>query len=121
MKHVLLDNAKKELMIKLKKAAKTEKKNYLAAVADAMDVSVKNFTSVNVYKLNKLVEKNKDKIFIVPGVVLAFGKIEKKVNVYAYRFSKEAIVKIHDAKGSAKTLDELIKDKVDGKNVIFVK
>lgn len=121
MKHVLLDNAKKELMIRLKKAAKTEKKNYLAAIADAMDVSSRLFASVNVYSLDKLAEKNKEKVFVVPGKVLAFGNIKNKVNVYAYSFSKEAKAKITEAKGSLKTLDDLIKDKVDGKNIILVK
>ena len=121
MKHILLDNAKKELIIKLKKSAKTEKKNYLTAVADAIDVSSRNFASVNVYSLDKLAEKNKDKIFVVPGKVLAFGSIKNKVNVYAYKFSKEAKEKIAETKGTIKTLEELINDKIDGKNILLVK
>jgi len=121
MKHKLLDNAKKDLIIELERTGKKEKKGYLLAVANAMDVSARLFPSVNVYKLDQLAQKNKDKIIIVPGTVLAFGDIKTKVKVYAYRCSKAAAEKIESAKGEVKSLNDLIKDKVDGKSVILVK
>jgi len=121
MKHKQLDNAKKEIILKLRSAGKKDKKNYLVAVSDAMDVSSRNFASVNVYKLNKLFEKNKDKVFVVPGIVLAYGSINSPVKVYAYKYSLNAIDKIVNAKGIAKDLNDLVSDKIDGKNIIIVK
>ena len=117
----LLDNAKKELIIELTQTGKKEKKAYLIGLAKEMDVSSRNFASINVYKIDKLAQKNKDKIFVVPGTVLAFGTIKTKVKVYAYRFSKGAYDKITEAKGEAKSLKELLKDKVEGKNILLVK
>jgi large subunit ribosomal protein L18e len=121
MKHKLLDNAKKDLIIELERAGKKDKKGYLLAVAGALDVSSRLFPSINVYKLDQLAQKNKDKVIIVPGTVLAFGTINTKVKVYAYKFSKASVEKIESAKGEVKSLTELIKDKVEGKNVIIVK
>lgn len=121
MKRGLLDNVKKDIIIELDMAGKTEKKGYLRAVAKAIDVSSRNFVSTNVYKLEKLAGKNKDKVFIVPGIVLGFGDLKSPVKVYAYKYSDAALKKIEVAKGTAKDLNDLIKDKVEGKNIIFVK
>jgi len=121
MKHKLLDNIKRDIIIKLEKAGKKEKKGFLLGLAKALDVSSRNFASVNVYKLEKLSQKNKDKIFVVPGNVLGFGDLKSQINVYAYRFSDAALEKIKVAKGTAKNLYELINDKVEGKDVVIVK
>jgi large subunit ribosomal protein L18e len=121
MKHINLDNAKREIIIELERAGKKDKKDYLLAVAGAMDISSRLFPSVNVYKLDQLAQKNKDKVIIVPGNVLAFGTINTKVKVYAYKYSKAAVEKIESAKGEVKSLQDLIKDKVEGKNVLLVK
>ena len=121
MKHIQLDNAKKEIIIELERAGKKDKKDFLLAVADAMDISSRLFPSVNVFKIDQLSQKNKGKVIIVPGTVLAFGMIKTNVKVYAYKFSKAAVEKIEAAKGEAKSLQELIKDKVEGKNVLLVK
>lgn len=121
MKHIQLDNAKKDLIIELEKTGKKEKRGYLLAVASAMDVSSRLFPSANVYKIDQLAQKNKDKVIVVPGNVLAFGTINTKVKVYAYKFSKASVEKIESAKGEIKSLQDLIKDKVEGKNILLVK
>ncbi|PIU22354.1 MAG: hypothetical protein COT14_01750 [Candidatus Diapherotrites archaeon CG08_land_8_20_14_0_20_30_16] len=121
MKHKLLDNVKKELIIELRKKGKLEKKDFLLALSRALDVSSRRLSSVNVYKLDKLAKKNKDKVFLVPGVILAYGYLTSKIKIYAYRYSKNALEKINEVKGEAKTLNDLLKDKVEAKDVMIIK
>lgn len=52
---------------------------------------------VNVFKINKFCKENET--VLVPGIVLGNGEINKKVNVVALKFSKNAKRKIEDAGG----------------------
>ena len=51
------------------------------------------------------------------GKVLSVGNITKKVQVAAFNFSDEARKKIEQAKGKVLTIQELIQQNPEGKNV----
>lgn len=121
MKHVLLDNIQKKLVIEFKKKGRDEKKDFYIALSEELDTSARNLSAVNVYKLDSLAKKHKEKIFLVPGTVLGFGTLSEKVKVYAYKFSHSAIEKIKALKGETKTFEELLKDKVEAKDIMIVK
>ena len=71
--------------------------------------------TVNVYKIDKFARDGET--IIVPGKVLSVGDITKKVDVAAFNFSQEAKRKIQKAKGKALSIQELLKQNPDGKNV----
>ena len=56
-------------------------------------------------------------VVVVPGVVLASGDINKKVNVAAWKFSPSAEKKIKAAKGATMSIEELMKKNPKGSNV----
>ena len=64
-------------------------------------------TEVNVAKLDKISKSGE--ALVVPGKVLGFGEVKKKINVYAIGFSGQAREKIEKAGGKCMTLEELVK------------
>jgi len=56
-------------------------------------------------------------IVLVPGKVLGTGKLEKKLTIAAWQFSKQAEEAIKKAKGSAITIQELMKKSPKGTGV----
>ncbi len=121
MKHELLDNSIKSLILSLKKKGKDEKKDFLVAISDELDTSRRRRNKVNIFKLSILAKRHKDKIFLVPGSVLGYGIVDTPVNVYAYKYSKNAAEKISKAKGNAKTFEDLLSAKLESKDVIIIK
>jgi large subunit ribosomal protein L18e len=58
---------------------------------------------------------------LVPGKVLGFGNLGKKLTVGAYSFSASARAKIAESGGSALTLEEFVKKYPDGGGVRIVR
>ncbi len=71
---------------------------------------------VNVEKISRSSRDNE--AVIVPGTCLGTGKIERKVTVYALRFSDSARKKIEDNGGKCLPLSQLAKDKPKGRMII---
>ena len=76
--------------------------------------------TVNLFKLDKLAKKFKDKTFIVPGKVLGTGKLNEKVKVVAFDFSERAFKKINE-KGSAIRMNDFIEKNANEKNLMIIK
>lgn len=70
---------------------------------------------VNVYKIEQYARDGET--IIVPGKVLSVGDLTKKVDVAAFQFSAGAKEKIIQANGKALTIQELLKNNPEGKNV----
>lgn len=111
------NNELKELIIELRKASIQNKVNIWKRIAEDLEKPSRRRRTVNVYKLNKVT--NKDETVIVPGKVLGTGEIEHSINVAAYNFSKEAMEKIK-SKGKALTITELIKKNPKGEKVRII-
>ncbi|MDE1860829.1 MAG: 50S ribosomal protein L18e [Candidatus Micrarchaeota archaeon] len=79
----------------------SEKKNHRlrAYLAELASKPKRQRVSVNLNKLDKISKDGEN--IIVPGKVLGFGSISKKINISAIRYSKDAI---HKLKGSGSTL-----------------
>jgi large subunit ribosomal protein L18e len=71
--------------------------------------------TVNVYKIDKYAKDGET--VLVPGKVLSVGELNKKVAVAAFTFSLEARKKIEEANGKILTIQELIQQNPEGKNV----
>jgi large subunit ribosomal protein L18e len=68
------------------------------------------------------IERNTDvnDIVIVPGVVLANGKITKPLRIAAWRFSEQARKKIERSGGKVLTIEELIEENPKGSKVKII-
>ncbi len=75
----------------------------------------RNYAIVNIAKINRY-GKNGD-IIVVPGKVLGYGDLDKKITVSAINFSSEAKRKIISAKGKCLEMEELLKENPKGSNV----
>lgn len=68
----------------------------------------KKRTVVNIAKISRHAKDNE--IILVPGKVLGYGKLDKKVTVAALSFSKEAEKKIKGAKGKCKKINDILNE-----------
>ena len=106
------------LVGELKKAARTHTAPVWAAVADRLERPRHQVFPVNVGQLERLAEAGET--IVVPGKLLAEGRLAKKLTVAAFGFSAEARGKIHAAGGSALSLRELVRTHPDGSGVRLV-
>jgi large subunit ribosomal protein L18e len=102
-------------LIELRRASKTHSAPVWATAAERLARPRHQVTPVNVGHLERLAKP--DETIVVPGKLLAEGKIQKKLTVAAFAFSAEAKSKIHAAGGQTLTIHELLKSKPDGAGV----
>ena len=84
-------------------------------VAERLSAARRQKAEVNVSEIN-LHAKDGESV-VVPGIVLANGKLEKSVTVAAWRFSDSAVEKIRKAKGEAMPIEELLKKNPKGSKI----
>jgi len=70
---------------------------------------------VNVGHLERLARA--DETILVPGKLLAEGKLSKKLTVAAFAYSKDARTKVHAAGGVAISVHDLLRTRPDGAGV----
>ena len=97
-----------ELIKKLKEKKESTWKN----LAKILSKPKRNRATVNVGKINRYT-KDGD-VILVPGKVLGYGDINKKVVVVALSFSREAKRKIEQSGGKCKKIEEIIDEKPKG-------
>lgn len=107
-----------ELITRLEYLGRKEKSNIWKRVARELKKPRRVWRKVNLVRINKYGKENSD--IIVPGKVLAFGDINKKFNVVAYDFTKNAIVKINLMGGKAILLKDYIEKNKKGKNTLLI-
>ena len=104
-------------LIRITLLLKKQKKPFWLAVANLLLKPRRNKVAVNLTKINKLTKAN-DSV-IVPGKVLSSGELEHNVTIAAFSSSKETQEKIK-AKGKLITIEELLKQNPQGKNVKII-
>jgi large subunit ribosomal protein L18e len=103
------------LVVELRRAARAQKAPIWATVADRLERPRHQVTPVNVGHLDRLTKAGET--VVVPGKLLAEGRLSKQLTVAAVAYSKEARTKVHAAGGSAITVHELLKAHPDGTGV----
>ena len=84
-------------------------------IATRLEKSSKNWPEVN---LNRISKYTGDKeTALIPGKVLSDGDLTKKITIAAWSFSEKSKEKIKQAGGKSITIQELIKENPDGKNI----
>jgi large subunit ribosomal protein L18e len=84
-------------------------------VSEILATPRKNSKEKNIDAINKFAQDGET--IVVPGKVLSVGELDKKINVVAFGFSKNAEEKIKKSGGKAATILEEIKKNPEGKGI----
>lgn len=84
-------------------------------VAEDLNKSTRQRRTVNIYKIDRYAQDGET--ILVPGKVLSVGTLSKKVVVAALHFSQQAKDKIMQANGKVLSIQELLQQNPDAKNV----
>lgn len=107
-----------KLIKKLKKSSYENKAKIWKDIANRLEKSKRRYAKVNVWKLEKYCTDGD--FAIIPGKLLGYGGINKKVNVAVYSFSDSAKQKIEKAGGKILTIQELIEINPKGSGVKII-
>lgn len=103
------------LIQNLKKQANEKDVQIWKDIAERLEKPSRNWPVVNLNRISKYI--NEKETALIPGKVLSDGKLTKKVSIAAWAFSKKAEEKIKQAGGKTMTIEELMKNNPDGKNI----
>jgi large subunit ribosomal protein L18e len=103
------------LVVDLRHSARAHSAPIWAAVADRLERSRHGSVPINVGQLDRLAAAGET--VVVPGKLLADGRLAKRLTVGAFAFSSEARGKVRAAGGDALTLAQLVKAHPDGAGV----
>lgn len=116
LRTILKENPElRRTLIELRRAAASHHAPIWGAVAESLARPRHAHPPINVGHLERLAKA--DETVIVPGKLLAAGRLSKRLTVAAFHYSEEARTKIHGAGGKALTIEELLKARPDGGGV----
>jgi large subunit ribosomal protein L18e len=104
-----------DLLVELRRAARRHGAPLWATVADRLERARHSVDPVNVAHLDRLASAGET--VVVPGKLLADGRLSKALTVGAFAYSQGARDKIRAAGGSAVSLHALLKAKPEGTGV----
>jgi len=84
-------------------------------IAKRLEKPNRNWPVVNLDRISKYTDEKETAL--IPGKVLSDGQLTKKINIAAWSFSQNAIEKIKKAGGKTMTINELMKQNPEGKNI----
>lgn len=103
----------------LKKKSYENKVKIWKDIAKRLEKSSKRYAAVNVWKLEKFLKD--DETAIVPGKLLGYGNINRKVNVAAFAFSKTAKQKIEKVGGKTMSIMDLVEVNPKGSGIRIIR
>ncbi|HPM85532.1 MAG: 50S ribosomal protein L18e [Candidatus ainarchaeum sp.] len=112
-----------KLIASSEKAARKTHKKIWGRLVEELSKPTRGKVEVNIDSINKMAQKNKGKILLVPGKLLSRGILNQKVTVVAVNASSSAQEKIKSQKGEFISLKEFVltPEKVETKNLVIVK
>ena len=87
-------------------------------IALRLEKPLQNWPEVNLSRIDRVVGEKE--IALIPGKVLSSGNLTKKISIAAWSFSEQAKEKIKKAGGKSLSLEEILKQHPDGKNIRIV-
>ncbi|MDI6819345.1 MAG: 50S ribosomal protein L18e [Candidatus Hodarchaeaceae archaeon] len=110
--------ALRRLVRQLRSKGKELKASLWQDLAGRLARSRRSRAEVNLGHLNRYAREGS--IVVVPGKVLAAGRLDHPISVAAFKFSRAARCKIVEAKGRALTIQQLLEQNPDGRDVILM-
>jgi len=108
----------KKLISELKKNSIDQGVNIWKRIAVDLEKPTRKRRIVNLSSINRNTKENET--IIVPGKVLGEGNISHKLTISAYQFSESAIEKLEKNGSKIIPLEELAKDKPNGKGIRII-
>lgn len=105
----------KRLVRQLRAQSKQQKVRIWAEVASRLEGPRRKRAEVNLSQLNRYVEEGST--VLVPGKVLAAGKLNRPALVAAFKFSSSAARKINASGGKIMSIQQLVENNPTGKGV----
>ncbi len=105
----------RKLLRQLREQGKQQKVKIWRELAERLEGSRRSRPEVNLGQLNRFTDEGG--VVVVPGKVLAAGKLDHSVNVAALMFSAPAKRKVVAAGGSVMTLEQLVEQNPSGKGL----
>jgi large subunit ribosomal protein L18e len=102
----------------LRKAANKYKAPIWDRVAEELTKPRRRRRAVNLSRINRFT--NPGDVVVVPGKVLAAGKLDHPVTVASFSFSRAALEKIQSSGGRAIHILDLVKENPTGKGVKII-
>lgn len=102
----------------LKEHSRTAGVDIWRDVALRLEKASSRWAEVNVSRVDRHVGEGETAL--VPGKLLAAGKLSKRVDVAAFRFSEQARQKIQQAGGRCWSLEDLARDNPKGQKVRII-
>ncbi|UCH72383.1 MAG: 50S ribosomal protein L18e [Thermoplasmatales archaeon] len=103
------------LIQELKKKANENDAMIWKDVAKRLEKPLRNWPQINLEKIEKYTHKNETAL--IPGKVLSAGKLNKKISIAAWSFSEKSQEKIKKAGGKCMSIEELVKNNPEGKDI----
>ena len=103
------------LIHELKKLSNEKDVQLWKDIAKRLEKSSKNWPEVNLTRINK--HTGDKETALIPGKVLSDGDLNKKINIAAWSFTEKSKDKIKKAGGKTMTIEELMKNNPEGKNI----
>ncbi|MEK6954288.1 MAG: 50S ribosomal protein L18e [Candidatus Micrarchaeota archaeon] len=108
----------RKLIVDLERTGRKGKAPIWTRVAYMLSKPTRQRCEVNLNKINSVT--NDGDVIVIPGKVLGIGKIEKKVKVAAFRFSKSAISKMAKAGIEHVSIEKLLATNAKGAKVRII-
>ena len=99
----------------LKKQSNEKDKPIWKDIAKRLEKPSRNWAEVNLNRISKHIGDKETAL--IPGKVLSDGTLTKKVTIAAWQFSEKSKEKIKQAGGKTLTIQELMKENPEGKNI----
>ena len=99
----------------LKKQASEKDKNIWKDIATRLEKPSRNWPEVNLTRISKYTGDKETAL--IPGKVLSDGTLTKKITIAAWQFSEKSKEKIKQAGGKTISIQELLKENPEGKNI----
>jgi len=103
------------LIHQLKKLASEKDRQIWKDIAIRLEKPSRNWAEVNLNRISRYTAEKETAL--IPGKVLSDGDLTKKISIAAWSFSEKAADKIKKAGGKTMSIEELIKNNPDGKNI----
>ena len=118
-KKKILRESTRQLVVALEKTAKKNKAAVFKDLASYLQKPRRQATSVDLWKLNKMAAKFKDKTLVVPGKVLGTGELTETFSLAAFAYSESAKAKLEKAKIKPLGLNDILEK--PGKELVIIR
>ncbi|MEM1896053.1 MAG: 50S ribosomal protein L18e [Nanopusillaceae archaeon] len=108
----------RKLIHTLRKVGRENNARIWIYVSELLSKPTRQRIEVNLGKIDKLTKEGD--VVIVPGKVLGYGKLTKRITVSAWKFSESALEKIKNINAEAISIEELIRINPKGSNVKII-